>query len=100
MTILQNVLFEQNGFISQDYRFFFTETTVMGSANILWKFQLGQIIFLHFLDVTGIGRLKYKEIRVSGAKLFWLVYWPAKDMLQHIDAICFIAKMKNSNCPT
>ena len=31
------------------------------------KFELDQIIFL---DFTGIGILKYKEIRVSGAKLF------------------------------
>ena len=39
----------------------------MGSGNILWKFELDQIIFL---DFTGIESLKYKEIRVSGAKLF------------------------------
>ena len=53
-------------FIAQNYRSF-TETTVMGTENILWKFELNQIIFL---DFTGIGSLKYKEIRVSGAKLF------------------------------
>ena len=40
----------------------------MGSGNILWKFELDQIIFL---DYTGIESLKkYMEIRVSGAKLF------------------------------
>ena len=39
----------------------------MGSGNILWKFELDQIIFL---DFTGIESLKYKDIRVSGAKLF------------------------------
>ena len=40
----------------------------MGSEYILWKFELDQIIFL---DFTGIESLEYKEIRVSGAKLFW-----------------------------
>ena len=40
----------------------------MGSGNILWKFELDKIISL---DFTGIESLKYKEIRVSGAKLFW-----------------------------
>ena len=39
----------------------------MGSGNILRKFELDQIIFL---DFRGIESLKYKEIRVSGAKLF------------------------------
>ena len=40
----------------------------MDANNILWKFELNQIIFL---DFTGIGSLKYKKkIRVSGAKLF------------------------------
>ena len=43
----------------------------MGSGNILWKFEFYQIIFLDFI---GIESLKYKEIRVSGAKLFWGVY--------------------------
>ena len=43
----------------------------MSTENILWKFELGQIIFL---DFTGIVSLKYKEISVSGAKLFWGVY--------------------------
>ena len=52
-------------FISQYYRFF-TQTTVIGTENILWKFELDQSIFL---DFTGIGSLKYNEIRVSGAKL-------------------------------
>ena len=40
----------------------------MGTENILWKFEFDQIIFL---DFTGIESLKSKEIRVSGAKLFW-----------------------------
>ena len=57
--------------ISQNYRSF-TETTVMGAENILWKFELNKIIFP---DFTGIGILKYKEIRVNGAKLFWGVYY-------------------------
>ena len=60
----------KNNFISQNYRSF-TQTTVMGTVNILWKFELDQSIFL---DFTGIRSLKYKEIRVSGAKLFWGVY--------------------------
>ena len=38
----------------------------MGTNNILWKFELDELIFL---DFAGIGSLKYKEIRVSGAKL-------------------------------
>ena len=39
----------------------------MGFGNILWKFELDQSIFL---DFTGIESFKYKEIRVSVAKLF------------------------------
>ena len=39
----------------------------MGSGNILLKFEIDQVIFL---DFTGIESLKFKEIRVSGAKLF------------------------------
>ena len=39
----------------------------MGTYDIVWKFELDQIIFLDFI---GVGSLKYKEIRVSGAKLF------------------------------
>ena len=65
----------KNNFLSQNFRlFFFTETTVMGSGNILWKFDLDQIIFL---DFTIIESLKYKEIRVSGAKLFeeYILHW-------------------------
>ena len=62
----KNVVFEQNIFISQKYRSF-TGSRVIGAGNILWKFELDQIIFL---DFTGIESLKYKEIRVSGAKLF------------------------------
>ena len=45
----------------------FTETTVMGTENILWKFEPDQIIFL---DFTCIGHLTYKETRMSGGKLF------------------------------
>ena len=52
--------------ISQNYQTF-RESTVMGSGNILWKFELDQIIFLDFI---GIESLKYEEISVSGAKLF------------------------------
>ena len=64
---VKNVFFfNKNNFISQNYRIF-TESTVKGSGNILWKFELDQIIFLDFI---GIESLKYKEIRVSGAKLF------------------------------
>ena len=55
----------KNSFISQNYRPF-TETTVMSTENILWKFELNQIIFP---DFTGIRSFKYKEIRMSGAKL-------------------------------
>ena len=47
----------KNNFIFQNYRSF-SETTVMGSANILRKFELDQIIFL---DFTGIESLKSKE---------------------------------------
>ena len=43
----------------------------MVSGNILWKFELDQITFI---DFTGIESLKYKEIRVSGAKFFLGVY--------------------------
>ena len=39
----------------------------MGSGNILWKSELDQIIFLDFVSIES---LKYKEIRMSGAKLF------------------------------
>ena len=39
----------------------------MGSENIPWKFELDQIIFL---DFSGTESLKYKEMRVNGAKLF------------------------------
>ena len=46
----------------------FTETTVIGTWKILWDLSL---IKSFFLDFKGIGSLKYKEIRVSGAKLFW-----------------------------
>ena len=60
----------KNHFIAQKYRCF-TRSRVMGSGNILWKFEFDQIIFL---DFTGIESLKYTEIRVSGAKLFWGVY--------------------------
>ena len=56
----------KNNFISQNYQTL-AESTVMDSGNILWKFELDQIIFL---DFTGIEILKYKEIRVSGAKHF------------------------------
>ena len=56
----------KNNFISQNYQSF-TESVVIGSGNILLKFELDPIIFL---DFTGIESLKYKEIRVSGAKLF------------------------------
>ena len=41
----------------------------MGTENILWKFELDQIIFL---DFTGIGSSKYKEYKeiwVNGAKV-------------------------------
>ena len=66
----------KNNFISQNY-WSFSETTVMGLGKILWKFEHDQIIFLEF---TGIESLKYKEIRVSGAKLFlrsiYDVWWP------------------------
>ena len=45
----------KNDFISQNW-WSFTETIEMGSGNILWKFELDQIIFL---DFTGIESLKY-----------------------------------------
>ena len=60
----------KNNFISQN-RYINTETIVMGSGNILWTFELDHIIFI---DFTGIKSLKYKEIRVSGAKLFFEEY--------------------------
>ena len=50
----------------------FKETTIFGKWNILWKFELDLIIFL---DFTGIGSLKNKEISVSGAKLFFEEYF-------------------------
>ena len=56
----------KNNFISQNY-WSFTETTVIGTENILWKFELDRTIFL---DFTVIESLKYKEIKMSGAKLF------------------------------
>ena len=52
----KNVFLNKNNSIPQNHRSF-TETTVMGSGNILWKFELDQIIFL---DFTGIENLKYK----------------------------------------
>ena len=55
----------KNSVASQIYRSF-TETIVMDTENILCNFELNQIIFL---DFTGIGSLKYKEIRVSGENL-------------------------------
>ena len=55
----------KNSFISQTTGLL-QKQTVMGTENILWKFELNQIIFQ---DFTGIGSLKYKEIRVNGAKL-------------------------------
>ena len=33
-------------------------------------------------------------------ELALLIYWPAKERLQNIDAICFIVKTKNSNWRT
>ena len=48
-----------------------TETTVMGTENILWKFELNRIIFSYFI---GIWSFKHKEIRLGGANLFWGVY--------------------------
>ena len=39
----------------------------MGTLNSLLKFESDQIMFLDFI---GIRSFKYKEIRVSGAKLF------------------------------
>ena len=57
----------KNSFISQTH-WSFTETKVMGTENNLWKFELDLIIFLDFTDIWS---LKYKEIRVGGAKLFW-----------------------------
>ena len=62
----KNVVFNKNNCIPQNCRSF-TKSTVMGSGNILWTCELDQIIFL---DFTGIESSKYKEIRVSGAKLF------------------------------
>ena len=56
--------------ISQNDRSF-QETAVIGTENTLWKYELDRNIFL---DSTGIGNLKNKELRVSGAKHFWGVY--------------------------
>ena len=56
----------KSNFISQNYQPF-TERTVIGLGNILWKFKLYQIIFFRFHR-----HWKFKiQIRVSGAKLFW-----------------------------
>ena len=63
-------LMKKNSFISQNH-WPFTETRKMGTENNLWKFELDPIIFLDFKDIWS---LKYKEIRVSGAKHFWGVY--------------------------
>ena len=56
----------KNSLMLQNYQSF-TETVVMDTENILWKFELDRIIIL---DFTVIGSLRYKKIRVSGAKLF------------------------------
>ena len=67
----KNVVFNKINFISENYRSF-TETTVIGTeTNSLKNLSL---IRSFFLDFTGIGSLKNKDIRVSGAKLFWWVY--------------------------
>ena len=44
----------------------------MGTENNLWKFERDQIIF-HFI-FTDIWSLKYNEISVSGAKIFFEEY--------------------------
>ena len=49
--------FNKNYFISQNYRSF-TESTVMGSGNILLKFEIDQVIFL---DFTGIESFKIQR---------------------------------------
>ena len=51
---------KKNNLISQNYQCF-TESTERGTENILWKFELDEIFFL---DFTGIGSLKHKEIKV------------------------------------
>ena len=66
---VQYVVFEKDSFISQNNRSL-REPKVIGTVNILWHVKPDQIIVL---DFTGIGNLKYKEIRVSGAKFVWWV---------------------------
>ena len=47
----------KNSFVSQNH-WSFTEKTVMGTENNLWKFELDLIIFLDFTDIWS---LKYKR---------------------------------------
>ena len=61
--------FNEKSLISKTY--WSLEETVMDTENILWKFELDQIIFLD--NFTVIWCLEYKEIRVSGAKLFFRI---------------------------
>ena len=55
--LVKNVFFNKDNFISQKY-LSLTETWVTSTGNILWKFELDQIIFQ---DYTGIGVLNTKK---------------------------------------
>ena len=65
---VKNVVFERKNHLLKIPVFYRIKSN--GSGNILWEFELDQIIFL---DFTGIESLKYNEITVSGANLFWWV---------------------------
>ena len=89
---VKDVVLEQNSFISQNKRSF-TETAVIGTYNILLKFELDQIIFLDFKS------LKYKEIRVSGAKLFRSVFHVQNLNSLHTYRVAFRRSFcNNSSC--
>ena len=69
---VKNVVFEQKWFHLSKLPVFYGNNS-NGLRKHSLKFGLDQIIFL---DFTGIESLQYKEIRVSGAKLFLMsIYW-------------------------
>ena len=55
------------GVVKPDFKGTNLSTHHKSCQNILWKFELHQIFFL---EITGIGSLKYKEIWVSGENFF------------------------------
>ena len=67
---VKNMIFEQKQFHLSKLMVHYGNKS-NGYKNNLWKFEFDPIISLNF---TGIWILKYKEIRVSGAKLFFDEY--------------------------